>query len=207
VSLFNLFSWYLVFLLFTYSIVYFLNTKKRDKLNRIFILGITILISNWLLFLIQATIYSQSISIRQWILNITLSISAITLLIGKLELKMPEELNSINLTKVEMYVYGFLRTALMNFFIVLPILSIHHMPGSYSLGMLDLFALLLWLTGIFFLYNPKVQNQRVKFFSLMSPFWAFYFMALSSVSSYWIIIFPIIGSYYLFKVDYQYNKN
>ena len=177
---------------------------KSNDLNIATFIGAGVIFINWYLFFIQSYIYSNPVNLRQWIINIFVSLS----FCGLLKTDLDENI-FLSFTKQKFSISSTYQARIITVIIIIllstvPIIAIHHMPGVEGFGYFDIIGIILWILGVYLIYQPgktiKYISMPFKSVGLLLHFWSFYLLAINSVSGKATIIATLILSLLFFKI-------
>ena len=216
-SLANLFFSNVLFYFVFFSCIYFIFKRKQKNLKITSLIVVGVLIVSWFSFAFQGLFSSTEFSLRQLILLIITTITAISFI--KLKTKIELTINTDKKNKIETFFFLFIYTSVPIFLISLPILSTNHMPGKFMLAPLDLLGIIIWMLGIYIHYQnnkllekfsniPLQIKQRPDLIGFIMQFWSFYLIAINGVAGNLTFVGPLLVSIYLInKSHYPQNKD
>jgi len=221
-SLITLFSSSLIFYWLFFSITAKLFQSNVKNSYFYIFSGVGLVSLNLFYLIAQNITLTQPTSIRQWLITILIIISGYNISSIALSKKNEINFNNRKISTIKDYTRILLALGGFHFLATAPILSIHHLPGSYMLNWLDFIGLTLWTLGAYYqitatsqkkVFTETPENSFITFkdgfwkncrhpdfLGIIIQLWAFYLIAIGNSSGIFSFFGPLIITFVLLKI-------
>jgi steroid 5-alpha reductase family enzyme len=221
-SLISLFSSSLIFYWLFFSITAKLFHSNTKNSYLYIFSGVGLIFLNLFYLIAQNITITQPTSIRQWLITILIIITGYNISLMALNKKNEMDFNIKKISTAKDYTRILLTLGSFHFLATAPMLSIHHLPGSYMLNWLDFIGLALWMLGSYYqiiatsqkkIFTETPENslntfkdgfwkncRHPDFLGIIIQLWAFYLIAIGNSSGIFSFFGPLIITFILLKI-------